>query len=80
MSHRSQFATIEEIDLADPGSALVYEHGWQSWSPAGLYRADSAASPRPRRAIWQTMAFRPDAPAPPDGFQGEGLLPSSPTG
>lgn len=80
MSHRNQFATIEEIDLADPGSALVYEHGWQSWSPVGLYRADRAASPRPRRAIWQTMAFRPDAPAPPDGFQGEGLLAVLPDG
>lgn len=74
MSAQRPFAAIAEIDLADPSSALVYEPGWQSWSPAGLYRADLAASPRPRRATWQTMAFRPGAPAPSDGFQGEGLL------
>ena len=74
MSHPSPFAAIVEIDLADPGSALVYEHGWQSWSPAGLYQADVAASPRPKRVVWQTMAYRPERPAPPDGFQGEGLL------
>ncbi len=74
MSDPSPFAEIAEIDVTDPSSALVYEPGWQSWSPAGLYRADLAASPRPRRAVWQTMAFRPDAPAPPGGFQGEGLL------
>lgn len=59
----------------DPADrCFVYEHGWQSWSPAGLYPADLAASPRPHRPIWQTMAFRPEAPAPAAGFQGEGLL------
>jgi alpha-galactosidase len=53
---------------------FVYEHGWQSWSPAGLYRGDLPCSPRPRRPIWQAMAFRPELPAPDHGFQGEGLL------
>lgn len=53
---------------------FVYEHGWQSWSPAGLYPADVRRSPRPAKGIWQTMAFRPEAPAPDTGFQGEGLL------
>lgn len=51
----------------------VYEHGWQSWSPSGLYPA-TATSPRPRRTRWHTMAFRPGRPPPPTGFQGEGLL------
>lgn len=52
----------------------VYEHGWQSWSPAGVYAGDLDCSPRPRKHIWQAMAFRPELPAPDSGFQGEGLL------
>lgn len=63
---------VAEIRVA-PRTAQVYEHGWQSWSPAGLYPAAST-SPRPARPVWQTMAFRPELPAPPTGFQGEGLL------
>jgi alpha-galactosidase len=59
--------------VVDPRAGLVYEHGWQSWSPAGAHRPD-ATSPRPQRPRWQTMAFRPDRPAPDRGFQGEGLL------
>lgn len=60
---------------ADPAAtSFVYEHGWQSWSPAGLYPANLESSPRPRRHIWQAMAFRPEKPAPAGGFQGEGLL------
>jgi alpha-galactosidase len=65
-------APVHELPV-DPHSGLVYEHGWQSWSPAGAYRPD-ATSPRPRRTRWQTMAFRPERPAPATGFQGEGLL------
>jgi alpha-galactosidase len=63
---------IAEIAL-DPRVATVYEHGWQSWSPTGAYRAD-ATSPRPARPRWQTMGYRPETPPPADGFQGEGLL------
>ena len=37
------FESIAEVRV-DPGSAYVYEEGWQSWSPAGVYRA-SATSP-----------------------------------
>jgi alpha-galactosidase len=66
------FTQIAEVPC-DPSRSWVYEHGWQSWSPAGRYRAD-ATSPRPQRPQWQTMAFRPDRPPPADGFQGEGLL------
>src|SRR3954469_6932388 len=57
----------------DPAMARVYEHGWQSWSPTGVYPA-LATSPRPRRPLWQTTGHRPERPAPPSGFQGEGLL------
>ena len=57
---------------ADPDRTLVYEHGWQSWSPAGVHRA-GATSPRPALPRWQTMAYRPETPAPAVGMQGEGL-------
>jgi alpha-galactosidase len=62
----------ESIDSAD--TMFVYEHGWQSWSPAGVYPAGIEHSPRPQRHIWQAMAFRPEVPSPTVGFQGEGLL------
>ena len=61
------------VAVPDPASCRVYEHGWQSWSPAGLYPA-TATTARPARPIWQTMAFRPERPAPEAGAQGEGLL------
>jgi alpha-galactosidase len=69
---------IAEI-RCDPGAARIYEHGWQSWSPAGVYPA-RGRSPRPARPLWQTMAFRPERPAPDAGFQGEGLLVVEPGG
>ncbi len=68
------FQVVAEIPLASGGSATIYEHGWQSWSPAGAYSASLPASPRPRRPEWQTMAFRPERPAPATGFQSEGLV------
>ncbi len=69
-------ARFEDVHAsADPSAeSFVYEHGWQSWSPAGVYPSDITASPRPRRHIWQAMAYRPEKPAPDTGFQGEGLL------
>ena len=68
--------TFADIHVSDDpaGDCWVYEHGWQSWSPAGVYRGDQRRSPRPQRSIWQAMAFRPERPAPDEGFQGEGLL------
>jgi alpha-galactosidase len=68
----SAFVPIASVPL-DPAVAVVYEHGWQSWSPAGARRAVTT-SPRPARRRWQTMAFRPETPAPSAGHQGEGLL------
>lgn len=63
---------VAELDDR-PEDVRVYESGWQSWSPAGSYRGDTRG-PRPATEQWQLMAFRPEAPAPPEGFQGEGLL------
>lgn len=64
------------IDIAEvPGAAhqLVYEHGWQSWSPSGTHPATST-SPRPPSPARQVMGYRPDKELPQHGFQGEGLL------
>lgn len=66
-----EFRDIAEAS-AGPG-AVVFEHGWQSWSPAGLYPANRQ-SPRAMRPVWHTMGYRPEIPAPDRGFQGEGLL------
>lgn len=68
----TSFSVIAELG-PDPAELAVYEHGWQSWSPAGLHAA-TATSARPRRPQWQDMAFRPGRPGPETGFQGEGLL------
>jgi alpha-galactosidase len=66
-----------QVELArvrvDPQRAVVYEHGWQSWSPTALYRLDQ----RPFRPVSEPRRignYRPDRTAPPDGFWGEGLL------
>jgi alpha-galactosidase len=66
------FSDVAEI-IADPATLRVYEHGWQSFSPAGVYPG-TGTSPRPRRRLFQTTGFRPERPAPERGFQGEGLL------
>ena len=42
----------------EANTAQIFELGWQSWSPSATYSATST-SPRPKRDIWQTMAFRP---------------------
>lgn len=57
----------------DPRRAVVYEHGWQSWSPTGTYRL----ADRPFRPISDArriMNYRPERVAPADAFWGEGLL------
>jgi alpha-galactosidase len=66
------FSDVAEI-IADPATLQVYEHGWQSFSPAGVYPG-TGTSPRPRHWLSQTTGFRPERPAPKRGFQGEGLL------
>ncbi|HEY6748248.1 MAG TPA: glycoside hydrolase family 36 protein [Mycobacteriales bacterium] len=67
-----RFRTVADVPC-DPTRARVYEHGWQSWSPTGRYPA-TATSRRPAGAAAQAIAYRAGAPAPPTGFQGEGLV------
>jgi alpha-galactosidase len=57
----------------DLSRALVYEHGWQSWSPTTAYRLDE----RPFRPVSEQRRvgnYHPDRTAAADGFWGEGLL------
>ncbi len=52
---------------------VVFEHGWQSWSPTTAYRAGQRPF-RPFHPVARTMSYRWDVPAPDEEFQGEGLL------
>src|SRR5215218_9974177 len=57
----------------DRARALVYEHGWQSWSPTTAYRIDE----RPFRPVSDARRignYRPERTAPHEAFWGEGLL------
>lgn len=67
--------TFEQVAAVrvDVSRAVVYEHGWQSWSPTGRYPV-SATTPRPADRQHARMRYRPETPAPSSGFQGEGLL------
>jgi alpha-galactosidase len=66
------FEPIAELSV-DPGATRVYEEGWQSWSPAGSYRANRT-SPRPLDGRAHTMGWRAGKDLPDRGFQGEGIL------
>jgi alpha-galactosidase len=57
----------------DVESAMVYEHGWQSWSPSTTYRLGQRPF-RPLSDDIRVMNYRPDRRAPRDAYQGEGLL------
>jgi alpha-galactosidase len=63
------FATVTELEY--DAAALVFEHGWQSWSPSGWYPL-TASPPRPTAPNHHVMAYRPGVEA--GRFQGEGLL------
>src|SRR6266540_3559971 len=69
---RAVTGEVAELTV-DPGRAVVYEHGWQSWSPTTEYRLDQRPF-RPRSEARRVMNYRPDRSAPEDAFQGEGLL------
>lgn len=67
------FSTVAEIAV-DRATALVYEEGWQSWSPTNCYAVGQAPH-RPHSEVSRLMNYRSDKPsAPPWCYQGEGLL------
>jgi alpha-galactosidase len=66
------FEQIAELEH-DLGETSVYAEGWQSWSPAGVQRADVPSRPAPD-ARQQTMGWRPGRPVPAGVIQAEGLL------
>ena len=66
------FTDVDEI-VCDPETALIHEHGWQSWSPTTTY----SLRDRPYRPAGETIRvvnYRADGAAPEGSFQGEGLL------
>jgi alpha-galactosidase len=66
------FTDVDEI-ICDLETALIYEHGWQSWSPTTTY----SLRDRPYRPAGETIRvvnYRADGTAPEGSFQGEGLL------
>jgi len=64
---------MREVLDVEPAEALVYQEGWQSWSPTTTYRVtDDPCRPVTQRQL--AMGFRGDAPPAADAFQGEGLL------
>ena len=63
---------IDELRI-DVARALVYEHGWQSWSPTAAYRFGEPPH-RPRSERNRFLCYRPDRLPGPDVYWGEGLL------
>jgi alpha-galactosidase len=66
------YEAVAEI-AADPAAVEVYAEGWQSWSAAGVLRAD-ATSARPVSETHRVMGWRGDRPLPDTGIQAEGVL------
>jgi alpha-galactosidase len=57
----------------DPRRAVVYEHGWQSWSPTCAHRLDERPA-RPVSDARRVGNYRPDRDWPGEVYAGEGLL------
>jgi alpha-galactosidase len=66
------FTDVGEV-ACDPDSALVHEHGWQSWSPTTSYSLHDRPH-RPKSEARKVINYRPGRSAPARSFQGEGLL------
>ncbi|MGH3321961.1 MAG: glycoside hydrolase family 36 protein [Streptosporangiaceae bacterium] len=64
------FAQVAEVPV-DPDGALVYEEGWQSWSPSTTYRL---GEPPVRGRRRQALCYLPDRYPSAGSYQGEGLL------
>ncbi|MDJ0664729.1 MAG: alpha-galactosidase [Acidimicrobiia bacterium] len=63
---------IAEIDIS-PESALISEHGWQSWSPSTTYSLRKRPW-RPRSERNRMLCYRPETDPGDHVFWGEGLL------
>ncbi|MCG5220484.1 glycoside hydrolase family 36 protein [Streptosporangium sp. KLBMP 9127] len=72
------FSDVGEV-VRGPEETLVFEHGWQSWSPTGAYRL-GGRPPRAADSAIQVLCYRPETPVPEGVFQGEGLLAIDPGG
>ena len=57
----------------EPQRAVVYEHGWQSWSPTSAHRFGEAPA-RPVSDARRIGNYRPDRQWPATAYVGEGLL------
>ena len=57
----------------DPGRAVVYEHGWQSWSPTYAHPVGELPA-RPVSDARRVGNYRPDRDWPAAVYAGEGLL------
>lgn len=68
----SEFHPVITLPVA-ASRALVYEEGWQSWSPSTCYPL-TVPPFRPAAQNQQRLGYRADDPAPAGGFCGEGLL------
>jgi alpha-galactosidase len=66
------FTDVGEV-VCDPGSARIYEHGWQSWSPTTTYSLHDRPY-RPAGENNRVLNYRADGSTPEGLFQGEGLL------
>jgi alpha-galactosidase len=52
---------------------MVYEHGWQSWSPSGCYPLGTRP-PRPSSENSRVMNWRQEKQPAAEAFWGEGLM------
>ncbi|MEV0407322.1 glycoside hydrolase family 36 protein [Actinoallomurus sp. NPDC050550] len=65
------FTDVGEITVTS--RTRVFEFGWQSWSPTGVYRLEETP-PRAADDNVQVICYRSETPVPAGAFQGEGLL------
>lgn len=76
MHSTASFTPLAELTV-DTETGLVYEMGWQSWSPSTVYPV-TATSGRPVNEFFRIF-YRPETHSPAHGFQAEGLLAVQPS-
>jgi len=63
---------VDEVPI-DAARAVIYEHGWQSWSPTTAYRFGEQPY-RPLSERNRFLCYRPESSPSRDVYWGEGLL------